>query len=176
MKIFMMDVESIGLHGEGFAVAWLVHDTKTGAELDSGCYSAGPDAAEGLQEDREWVMANVDLSMRWTHDNLESMQRDFWAVWERWREDGAVAAADCPWPVESRFLAECMDAGLAGSRWDGPYPILDVVSARMGAGETLAEVMAPGERLPNELPAHNPLADCRQSMRLLLWALRRTAP
>jgi hypothetical protein len=172
MKIFMMDVESIGLHGRGYAVAWLVIDTETGEELDSRVLANDPADAWGDVQDRRWVTENVP-PIQVTHKTRSELLTAFWADWMRWRAMGAILAADCPWPVESRFLAACIDQTLPSGKWSGPYPILDVVSVRLGAGESLEQAMESGERLPRELPVHNPLADCRQSARLLLQALKR---
>lgn len=172
MKIFMMDVESIGLHGEAFAVAWLVCDSETGEELDSGRYAINWRQAQGDTQDREWVEQNIRYIVP-THTSAAEMREDFWVVWKRWRQNGAILAADCPWPVESRFLAQCVDYDRATMKWEGPYPLLDVVSVRLGAAESVEQAMEGGERLPDELPLHDPLADCRQSMRVLLAALKR---
>lgn len=166
----MIDVESIGLHGGAFAVAWLVKDTQTGEELESGCYAVDRILAWGDLNDRKWVDQNVP-HIPATHESSAAMRQDFWEVWRRWA-DKAVVAADCPWPVESRFLNVCIDHDVASRKWQGPYPILDVVSVRLGAGQTFGQAMESGDRLPDELPVHHPLADCRQSMRVLIEAMK----
>jgi len=51
MRILSFDVESVGLHGQGFAVGWVV--LQDGQEVSSG-YAACPiDAAKGARSDRE---------------------------------------------------------------------------------------------------------------------------
>ena len=76
-------------------------------------------------------------------------------------------AADCCWPVEANFLAQCI-ADNKQRTGDGPYPLLDVSSFLVATG---SDPLKQYPRLPNELPAHNPLADARQSARLLRTCL-----
>jgi hypothetical protein len=73
-----------------------------------------------------------------------------------------------PWPVEAHFLSECVADRPQEREWQGPYPLLDVASVRLAAG---LDPLATVDRLPSELPAHDPLADSRQSARLLVEAL-----
>jgi hypothetical protein len=80
----------------------------------------------------------------------------------RFMDDG------CAWPVEARFLAACVDDNPMTHEWSGPYPLHDLASVLMAAGR---DPLAKNERLPGELPEHDPLADARQSARLLLAAL-----
>lgn len=169
MIIFMIDVESIGLHGEAFAVAWLVVDSERGEELAHGIFSVPPHIAKGDAESREWCRKNIPV-LPFSHLDLGAMREDFWGRWISWKNKGAIMAADCPWPVESRFLADCIDDDPSRAP-NGPYPILDVASLKIGAGATVAEAMTTGQRLPEERPVHNPLCDCRQSMRELLEAM-----
>jgi hypothetical protein len=178
--LFMVfDVESIGLHGEGFAVGYVIVDSETGREEDAGLFHCSPDRADGRPAGRDWIEANVpdlaDCCPGNPHHNLPDPRtaprhvRDlFWWAWERWKANGAILAADCPWPVEARFLLACVADDPIAREWQGPYPLIDVASVRLAAGfDPLATV----DRLPDELPAHNPLADARQSARLLIEAL-----
>lgn len=180
----VFDVESIGLHGEGFAVGGVVIDTRTGEEQSSHLLIANVDTARGTADGYRWVKEHVipalaadaaadfqrgDLSANGAmlpHE-VRSMWFNEW--WLYWHNRGAVLAADCPWPVEARFLAQCVDdePKLAGF---GPYPLIDVASVRLAAG---LDPVAGEYRIGNELPRHNPLADARQSARLLMEALRK---
>jgi len=171
--IMVFDVESVGLHGEGFAVGFVVIDTE-GKELDHGRFACPVSAARGSIKGREWVERNILPPPAVTHAKPIQVRDAFWAKWMEWREKGAMLAADCPWPVEARFLMQCvedaqhevrgqpLDDGPRG--WDGPYPLLDVASMMFAVG---LDPLATHERLPNELPVHDPLADARQSARLL---------
>jgi hypothetical protein len=102
------------------------------------------------------------------------MRDEFWNDWTCWRLKGAVLAADCPYPVESKFLLECVADSHLRQRTDGsPYPLLDVASVLVAAGK---DPTAQYDRLPDEVPLHNPVADARQSARLLMEALRILCP
>lgn len=57
-KFMVFDVESIGLHGEGFAVAWVVV-SREGERLGEGCIACPQDLCDGTAESRLWVGENV---------------------------------------------------------------------------------------------------------------------
>lgn len=177
-KIYMVfDVESVGLHGEGFAVGYVVVDARSGKQLAEACYACDPQLCQGTKEGREWVAANVP-TLSLTHPSLDVMRNHFWADWMRWNREGALLAADVPWPVEARFLASCIDdarprirggMGKSTREWEGPYPLIDISSVRLAIG---FDPLKSEDRLDDEKPIHNPLCDARQSARLLIEALR----
>lgn len=78
--------------------------------------------------------------------------------------------AECQWPVEARFLLECVDDNPAAHNWEGPYPFHEIATLMLAAG---MDPMAKYQRGGNELPEHEPLADTRLSVRLLVEALKR---
>jgi hypothetical protein len=168
-ELFMVfDVESVGLHGQGYAVAYVLVD-RAGVERDSACYACHPDRAEGSEDGRAWIAANVpEPQSGYNVKSPRGVRENFWRDWQSARERGAVLAADCCWPVEARFLAACVDDDPEARRWEGPYPLHDVASVRLAAG---LDPLGTVERLPGELPIHDPLADARQSARLLIEAL-----
>jgi hypothetical protein len=162
----VFDVESIGLHGEGFAVGYVVVDA-TGRERESARLACAPGEAEGTDDGFAWIAEHCP-SIPADFVSTQGMRASFWASWLRWKERGAVLVADCAWPVEARFLADCIRDNPDMRAWQGPYPLHDVATARLCAGfDPLATV----DRLPNELPQHDPLSDARQSARLWLEAL-----
>lgn len=161
-KYMIFDVESIGLHGEGFAVGWVVIDGD-GNELNVGLLVAR-EQARGTEVDGNWVAENVPR-MGWTHDSLADMRSAFWRTWQLWKERGATLWADCSWPVEARFLAQCVDDDLDNRKWEGPYPLHEIATAALLCGR---DPLVTIDRLPHELPAHNPLNDARQSARVFL--------
>lgn len=164
----VFDVESVGLHGEGFAVGFVVVDGD-GRELTCGRFSCDPINASGDYGSREWVAKNVPL-MRHNCEDPDGMRECFWNAWLRWKEAGAALAADVPWPVEARFLNHCVQADPEAREWGGPYPLIDVASVRLAAG---FDPLGTEPRRENELPAHDPLNDARQSARLLSEAFAR---
>jgi len=165
---FVFDVESIGLHGEGFAVAGGVY-LENGAAQWEFCFASPTDQAEGEDSDRHWVKDNVPM-MEETHRSLRKMRDAFWGEWVRAKKDGAIMAAECPWPVEAGFLSQCIADDVDARKWDGPYPFMEIASFLAAAG---MDPMATYPRTPSEQPAHHPLKDARQSARLLSEALAR---
>lgn len=162
----VFDVESIGLHGEGYAVGGVVI-TREGKELDSFRYSCDPSAASGGDTDRAWVMENVPpISI--THRAPAEVRDAFWEKWMHWKERGARAVADCCWPVEAGFFSACVKDNLNDRLWHGPYPLLDLAPVLLVRGR---DPLGEFARLENELPKHDPLADARQSARVFLEAL-----
>lgn len=167
--MMVFDVESIGLHGEGFAVGWTIIN-EFGVEITSALIACDPDAAEGLPTNRQWIKENVPTFYSLIYcDKPEDVREKFWAEWENWKQKGAVLFAECAWPVEANFLEACVLTHLNKREFQGPYPLHEIASFMQAAG---MNPMATYPREPRELPAHNPLADARQSARLLMTAFR----
>lgn len=164
---FVFDVESIGLHGEGFAVAGGVYLSNGAAQWEFS-FCCPLDKAEGLLSDREWVFRNVP-TLEITHRDTLGIRMAFWAVWEKAKSSGVEMAAECLWPVEARFLHDCIKDDAQRLR-DAPYPLHEIASIMLAAG---MNPMATYDRAPSEMPRHNPLSDARQSARLLSVALAR---
>lgn len=165
-KFMVFDVESIGLHGEGFAVAWVVVD-RAGNRLEEGCMSCDPAKCKGTDEGRAWVAENVP-PLEITSPTKQHLWNTFWFVWQHWKSHGAVLVADCAWPVEANFLSACVRQNPAEREWQGPYPLHDLASVLLARG---IEALPTSSRLPDELPVHHPLMDARQSARMLLLML-----
>lgn len=163
----VFDVESIGLHGEGFAVGYIVVN-RAGETLDHGLIACDPLRAQGEPKNLAWVLENVP-AMHYGCFSPFGVREEFWNAWMHWKAQGAVLVADCAWPVEARFLAACVDDSKLSREWEGPYPLHDLASVLLALGK---DPLATNERLPNELPAHHPAKDAQQSARLLLSALR----
>jgi hypothetical protein len=168
----VFDVESVGLHGEGFSVGYVVVSPE-GEEIAVGFAQCSPDAARGDDDGRAWVKANIPIDPAETcYESPYEVRFAFWEEWLKCKELGAVLVADCAWPVEARFLAACVDDDPVKRTWEGPYPLHDLASFRLAAG---LDPLGANDRLPNELPAHDPLCDARQSARLLIEALVKIA-
>lgn len=164
--IMVFDVESIGLHGEGYAVGYVV--IQHGEEVESGMFACPSGIAEGVDPDRSWVESNIPELESNSPDPF-TVREKFWRRWVEWKSNGALLAADCAWPVESRFLAACVDELPNERRFAGPYPMIEISSVMMMVGK---DPMKDYERRATELPKHNPLADARQSARLLMEAIK----
>jgi len=170
MRFMVFDVESVGLHGEGFAVGWVVVDGD-GNEYSGDSICCPLEAAQGPDEGRAWVTEHVLPHLGPAFLETPQRVRDtFWWHWMHERALGAVLVADCPWPVEARFLAACIEDDPVNRTEYGPYPLIDVASVRLAKG---LDPLGTDVRFSRELPAHNPEADARQSARLLIEALGR---
>lgn len=183
----VFDVESIGLHGEAFAVAWVV--LLDGKRVEEGWVACDPDQAAGTEEGRKWIMENVigspglDAPLEGAPpvnmvDRPTSVFNFFWSVWQHQKAQGAELWADCAWPVEARLLIRAVDYMFPpfrklnmpeGTRdWEGPYPLLDISTLVLACG---LDPTAEFDRRVDEKPTHHPLADARQSARKLLECL-----
>lgn len=163
---FVFDVESVGLHGEAFAVAGGVYSEDGQVDWEFR-FAAPRELAWGEDSDREWINQNVPPMVA-THPTLIEMRNAFWAEWEKAKAQGATMAAECLWPVEGGFVQQCVRDNLSERKWGGPYPFLEISSVLLAAG---MDPMAEYERHSEELPKHDPTADARQSARLLSDAL-----
>ena len=167
-KYFIFDVESIGLYGEGFAVAGGIYkeDGSCLKEFAFHCFSGN---AKGLAEDRQWVNYNVTVSESSMLYNTPWGIRD--AFWNEWLHAKHIHSAtmfvECGFPVETNFLSACINDQLISRYQEGPYPMHEIATVMLCAG---MDPMKTYERLPNELPSHEPLADSRLSARLLFEA------
>lgn len=164
-SFFVFDVESVGLHGEGFAVGG-------GLFLPNGAIQWGfkmscpIDECIGTDEGRKWVKDNCPV-FEITHRSPSMMRTAFWEHWMKAKLDGALMAVECGWPVEANFLGSCI-ADYPSRQWEGPYPLHEIASFMEIAG---MDPMATYPRSPSELPKHDPYADALQSARLLSEAL-----
>lgn len=166
---FVFDVESVGLYGEGFAAGYTVLDQK-GEEVDAGCFACPSVLADGSDSDRDWINENVPM-IEYTNDNPAEVRREFWKAWKYWSSQGASMFAETAFPVETLFLIDCVQE-VPMRKKEAPYPLHDISSVMLSFG---MDPKAEYDRYITELPKHNPLADARQSARLLMESLSATS-
>lgn len=168
-KLYMVfDVESVGLHGEGFAVGYAVIENET--VIDAACYVAPLETAAGDDEGRAWVTEHVLPHLpEPNRRNPQGVRTGFWTDWMDWKEQGAILVTDCGWPVEANFLSACIADDPESRKWNGPYPLFDLSSVLLAAGKDPVGIF---ERMAGESPAHNPKNDACQSARILIETLR----
>lgn len=160
--LFVFDVESIGLHGDSYAVAGVVLDDQ-GNQVDSFMYSCPPGTVAGNTNDRKWVKENIP-EIPVTHFCAMLVRKAFWDKWLEWQSKKALMFADCGWPVEAKFLAACVSDNLFQRSWEGPLPLHEIATVILArGGDPLQEF----DRNADELPRHNPLRDAIQSARIL---------
>ena len=165
-KFLMFDVESVGLHGEGFSVGWVV--MQDGKEIASAEYSCDPASVQGEDDDRAWVDDNV---MSWQNcSTIHTVIHHFLDAIQECYKKGFAVVTDCCYPVETNFLEKCWPY-MQALEMQGPYPLYDVASVLATLGY---DATAMYSRLDGELPKHNAVTDARQSARVLLEALSGT--
>lgn len=199
----VFDVESVGLHGEGFAVGYVL--LLGGHVADEAWAYCAPSQARGTEAGRAWIREHcawaekgMSAAVRSEHGlpsgtrlmDPRNVRDWFWARWAEQRLQGAELWADVAWPVEARFLGQCVedvreepDADAAFEdwakgripptprEWEGPYPLLDVRSYVEAIGIPAAAAADPDPVLVDEqvvVLAHHPLVDARLSAEKLL--------
>lgn len=166
-KRMVMDVESVGLHGEAFAVGYVVID-EMGEEVGGALYACSPAAARGTVVSHTWVAENIPHLGDECSSPAE-VRAKFWEDFKFWNEDNDLEVwADCGWPVEARFLIACIEDDHRWREWSGPYLLHEIASVMLAAKK---DPLGTYERMVDETPAHDPLKDARQSARLLYEAL-----
>lgn len=164
---FVFDVESIGLHGEAFAVGYcqVLLGTENLVKVSEGTLWFDPNDAEGSDSNREWIRDNVpDLPYSSKCRNAREFRDKFWNVLRQAMEAKSMIVADCNWPVESNFLSRCIKDDPINREWEGPYPLYDLVSMMLCNNVDPLETKP---RIDSEMPPHHPLMDARQSARQL---------
>lgn len=174
----VFDVESLGLHGSAYA--WAGTLLVDGKEVRT--YRCAVDPAKLKLSERDswgldWAEQHVLPSIRKWDSGLtdgvglgfSQISRDFNYHWSQLLREfpEAYLVADCCFPVETNFLSQAVINGTP------VYPLLDVSTLLLAAGEN---PIANFRRRDNELPAHDPLADARQSARIWLEMLERVRP
>ncbi len=169
---FVFDVESVGLYGSAFAFGICIINSK-GELLDEAfLYYADGINLFGSESDRKWVKEHVVPAIedkafdniREEVDSIDNLFESFWYHWSFWKEKGAIAVVDCGFPVETNFL-DLVIGSDEERKWKGPYPLIDLSTILFYKGLDPTKSFP---RLDSELPAHNPLADARQTGRLLI--------
>lgn len=169
MLRMFLDVESIGLYGKAFAYGFVVCDEGGKILQESEAHCDLPYLIE-LPNDFKWVKENVTTG-GYKCLSPRNLRERFWKEYQGVHklalreQSGAVEIwADCCFPVETNFFADCIRDELGKRKWQGPYPLFDIaplLKYKLGKDPTQTF-----ERKENELPAHNALNDARQSARL----------
>lgn len=164
----MLDVEAVGLFGDGFAAAYVVVDDETGETVEERSFATNHwQSFCHSDDDRRWVVRNVP-PLPINCENMADVRLEIWAAWERWKARDALLWADCAFPVETNFLSSAVDNFPRKRVPNSPYPLYDLSTLLLAIGRDPTQAHP---RLKRELPKHDPLCDARQSARILLEAL-----
>lgn len=168
---FVIDVESLGLYGDAFAVSYGVLSPSGAIQYgDTICIDRNDPSLIGSDEDKQWIRENIPF-IEINCPSLHQMRERFWKAWidAKNKYPGIVMAAECLYPVEGNFLTGVVKQNEEDVRkWNAPYPFLEISSIMMAAG---MDPMANYDRKPSEEPKHHPFADVTQSARLLFEAI-----
>lgn len=167
----VIDVESSGISGEGFAVGGIVID-RQGNRLDEFLFYCDYANCASTAGDREWLAKNVYPHLPPEKANCETtreVRQRFSNRWRHWADRGTQLVADCGWPVEARFLNQCVDDFLI-DKFGGPYPFHELATLVYAIG---GDPLALNVRQAGEIPAHHPLNDARQSARIWIETLNK---
>jgi hypothetical protein len=120
MKIFSFDAETNGLWGKAFAIAVVIHDTKSleTSEWIGRCPIQG--------EINSWVKENVLTQMEGieiTHNSYEDLLKGFIEFYMANKQDATILV-HMGLPVEAKLFIDAHDMGILGD-WDAPYPLVD---------------------------------------------------
>src|SRR5439155_25755641 len=109
-----------GLHGEGFAVGYII--VEHGRVTEQQLLVCHPDGAIGQPKMRKWIMEKVWPALQGQPRvfSMTALKEQFWSRWDAHRNNGGVLMADCPWPVEANFLSACIAADPQERYWHGP--------------------------------------------------------
>jgi hypothetical protein len=151
-SLMVLDVESVGLHGEGFAWGGVL--VRSGVVVGERLRWCHPDKAIGNLAGRTWVNENVLPSLlRATGvpncETTREVRDEFWDWWQQRKPD--ILAVDVIWPVESNFLSACIADDSDAHYFAGPYPLWDLGTLRA------AGLIGPADDF------HDPLMDARAS-------------
>lgn len=157
-NILVFDVESISLHGSGFAVGAIVVN-RGGIEIDSFELLS----KEGLENVNDWVKANVLPHLKdMPRCDSDFILRDkFYEFYMKYKETAEIWS-DCNFPVETNFLSEIVKDDFENRQWNMPYPLKDI--------STIVDINIDRalECGINNLKKHNPFDDAKASAYLLL--------
>ena len=190
MYYLSIDVESVGLWGEGFAYGAVLYNAE-GEELEEHFDACPADyAADGAPGDRQWVRANVEPVLPPTRIGCADLDGqpvryatsqtpvevresflfllDIMPYRVGFNPNELRVICDCPFPVETNFLGRAF-AEHPHQRNLQPYPLIDVASVIHASGGNPLETF---DRMENERPIHNPVCDARQSARLFFEIMR----
>lgn len=159
-KLLSFDLESNGLHGEVFAVGAVV------MSADGAITNEFSGRCEITEQTDEWVAANVLPALRgmpMSHASYQELREAFWAWYLEAEPKADYVLVSNGYPVEYRFLLKCQEENLDERYWQHPFPILDLTSLLIGAGQNPIDKNQLVTKLAAryKLSRHHPLHDAK---------------
>jgi hypothetical protein len=164
-NVFVFDVESTSLHGEGFAFGVVVTDRNGNAVDHLELLSK-----EGAEQSNDWVKENVlpHLQDMPTCETNKELRDAFYEFYMKHKETADIWS-DCNFPVETNFLSAIVRDDIESRQWNMPYPLKDI--------STVVNIDINRIEGCNllDLRKHNPLDDAIASLHYLIKAMRASA-
>jgi len=163
-KVLMVDVESNGLYGEGFAFGVVAGIIKDG-EVEV-VEKVGYNAADAIEDMDPWVVENVlpKLNSLKKVNGLRELRDAFWNIYTKYKAEGYEIWGDVIYPVETGFMADVIKDDLENRQWEGPYPFRDL-------GTILDPNISRAEFSGMDY-THNPMDDALASLYSLVKVLK----
>jgi hypothetical protein len=161
---FSVDVESVGLYGYPFAVAYIIFN-KNGVIVDKHLEYCPIDTEKSLKSDVEWIKTNVlhyFKNVEYTCGDVGELYKKFWDNWIRAknRYEEIIMIGDVIYPVETNFISQCVTLDLNNRQFKGPYPFCDISSIENNiSDQRLKELKEYEKCLIETYPVHNPMND-----------------
>lgn len=177
-NIFMFDVESIGLHGDGFAFGAIISDRKENViEICSGA-CLNEEVTEKLSKIDFFVNGEgkdiiSECSKLKRFDTLWQLREYFWEFYMK-HKDNCDVYSDVNYPVETNFLESVYNDNPEDRQWKMPFPLLDACNSIPQDVDRIEEytkdnssyiVQDVATRKPVK---HNPVWDCVSSLHCLI--------
>lgn len=129
-KVFSFDAETDGLYGPVWAIGAVVLDGSGDGPAPRFAGQLDPEVVTDPWV-REHVVPVVDLPRYETRVELLDA---FWAFWLE-HKTGADCVGDFAAPVEAGLFRACAELDIPGRQWNGPYPLHELGTALLMAGE-----------------------------------------
>jgi hypothetical protein len=155
-KLLCFDIETNKLHGEAFAVGAVIMgaDGRVSDQFTGRTKIVGPIDP--------WIEQNILPAvqrMPITHRDAHDLREGFWEWFVHAQETADYVLVNNGYPVEYRFLLKCQEENLEERYWQHPFPILDLFSLTIQAGDMRAIKAKLRSEADSELVLHNPLHD-----------------
>ena len=180
MKILSIDAETNGLYGQIFAIGGIYKDTISGEEIRyskrvSIVEDVNPWVAENVLphvQDIEQLDKTVDDDVYGVEKTLLKDFRDFYLECKKKTGNNfdLLVIGHMVCPVEANLFIKMKNYELIGD-FEGPFPLHDVASMLLMAGEntTSVDIYVEKHKLENtEGSIHNPLFDCEQALKVFI--------
>ena len=164
---FCIDVESVGLYGNPFAVAYVIYNND-GFIMDKHLEYCPIDTNNCLESDLKWIKENVlphFKDVNYTCDNVSELCNNFWNRWidANKRYEIVVMIGDVIYPVETNFISRCIQFDLKNRQFSGPYPFCDISSVENCISpQRFKELKEYESNLLKHYPEHNPMNDAER--------------